>query len=98
MKKQPFSWIAVGIGGLIALVVLKFGPLSDQTDAALPLLTALLLCEFGALVTAAGAYVGFRAWLPHRSDALGLLLAVLCLGLALGFLWLGLEIWSGLST
>jgi hypothetical protein len=93
MNQSKFSWIALGIGGFVALLLLRFGP-SGGEEQALPLLTSLFLAEFGFLVSAAGAYLGYRSHAGERRTPLFWLTPLACLLLALGFAWLGLTIWS----
>jgi hypothetical protein len=95
MKKQTFPWIALGLGTLLAMILLRFGAAEGQQAAALPLLTTLFLCEFGLLVCIAGAYMGTRVWLTERSAWLSLLPPIACGALAIGFAWTGLALWQG---
>ena len=94
MNKAHFSWIALGIGIVIAMLLMRFGAPGADGKPGLPLLTTLFLAEFGFVVSAGGAYFGFRQ-LPGRARSLAALLPpIACLLLALGFAWLGLGIWS----
>ena len=94
MNKTHFSWIALGIGGLIAMILLRFGATGQTGEPELPLLTSLFLAEFGFLVTGAGAIIGIKAWLVERPGLLFLLSPVACALLALAFAWLGFAIWG----
>ncbi len=96
MIKAPFPWIALGVGLLLLLLLLGTGALPLIREGRdLPLLTQLIMAEFGFFLTAIGAYksiVAARAegWRP----ALMLVLAG-CVSLAVAFVWLGLRLWPG---
>ncbi len=96
MIKAPFPWIALGVGLLLLLLLLGTGALPSLREGRdLPLLTQLIMAEFGFFLTAIGAYrsvVQARAagWRP----ALVLVLAG-CVLLAVAFLWLGVQLWPG---
>jgi hypothetical protein len=94
MNRLPFSWAALGLGSLIAMVVLRFGWTGIEGEQELPLLTTLFLAEFGFLVTAAGAILGSRAWRARQERMLALLPPATCGILAIGFAWVGVAIWS----
>jgi len=94
MKQQPYSWIALGVAGLIALILLRFGPGNAAEGSGLPLLTSLFLAEFGFLVSAVGAVLGIRAWFSGSAGMAILLSGIACALLAVGFGWTGLAIWS----
>ena len=82
----PFPWLALGIGLLIALLQLGAG---DR----LPLLTRLIVAEFGFFLTLIGAGLALRDLRAGGLRATLLLAAVGCGLLAAGFLWLGLQLW-----
>lgn len=91
--KHTFPLLASVLGMLLALALARAGV--SSSEPLLPLLTLLFMCEFGFVVTAAGTWIGIRAWLVDRGR-LGILLpAISCLLLALGFLYVGLSLWGG---
>jgi hypothetical protein len=59
----------------------------------MPLLTALLMCEFGFLVTAIAAGIGLRDLVRQGMSAATLLLLAGNLVLAANFLRMGLMFW-----
>jgi hypothetical protein len=96
--KLPFSWVALGVGLLIALVLLKTGALAPEAARSLPLLTLLIVTEFGFFLTAIGAGLAIRS-LVSQGFNVGLALALAgCVALAGGFLWLGLQLWPAGGT
>ena len=93
MKKNAFPLLASGIGLVLALLLARSTSGIDS-EPLLPPLTLLFISEFGFLLTAAGAWIGGRAWLAQRSQLRMLPAAVGCLALALAFLYFGLGLWS----
>jgi hypothetical protein len=91
--KLPFPWVALGLGLLIALLLVKTGALAPEATRSLPLLTLLIVTEFGFFLTAIGAGLAIRSLVAHGFNvALSMALAG-CAVLAGGFLWLGLQLW-----
>jgi hypothetical protein len=91
--KLPFSWVALGVGLLIALLLLKTGALAPEAARSLPLLTLLMVAEFGFFLTAIGAGVAIRQMVSQGFDAALSVALSGCTALAGGFLWLGLRLW-----
>ncbi len=91
----PFVWIALGLGLLLALVLLTTGALADDAERALPLLTQLMIAEFGFFLTAIGAGAGLRASRAGGFTAAQAIAVAGCVLLAGGFLWLGVRLWPG---
>lgn len=92
--KLPFPWLALGLGLVIALVLLVGGALAAPQARALPLLTLLIVTEFGFFLSAIGALLSLRKHPGGRSVAV-LAAGFGCLLLAGGFFWLGLQLWPG---
>lgn len=93
--KRSFPWLALAIGLLLALLLIRFTPLNPDAEWTLPLLTALLISEFGFVVTTVATVVGIR---EVMSQGLALRTALLVAGnllLAIGFLTMGLSLWPG---
>lgn len=93
MGKLPFSWLALGLGLLVALGLAGSGALGPATGYRLPVLTLLIVSEFGFFLTAIGAGVGVNRLLAGGLRGSLLLAVVGCAVLAAGFLWLGLQLW-----
>ena len=45
--KLPFPWVALGVGLLIAGLLVQAGALQSEGGRSLPLLTQLIVAEFG---------------------------------------------------
>jgi len=53
--KQTYAALALGVGLALSLILLVFGPPAADDALRLPLLTSLLVCEVGFIITASGA-------------------------------------------
>ena len=93
--KLPFAWVALGVGLLVALVLVQTGALEPETERSLPLLTQLIVTEFGFFLTAIGAGTAVRGMLRGGFQPALLIAVAGCVLLAAGFLWLGLKLWPG---
>jgi hypothetical protein len=95
MKKQVFPWIALSLGLLLMVALLGSGALRPPDEHGLPLLTMLIVAEFGFFLTAIGAWIGSSV-LSKQGIRISLLITTLACGLlAVGFLFLGLRLWPG---
>ncbi len=93
--QRSFPWLALGLGLLLALLLIRFGPTAD--GGGLPLLTALLISEFGFLLTAIAAGIGVRGLLGQGARAVCIFLLACNALLAVYFLRTGLALWPGVS-
>ncbi len=96
--KRFFPWLALGLGLVTGLLLMRFGPLSPQQDIQLPLLTALILNEFAFILNVIAAGMGVRDLLAQGLDLRRILVLLGNLILAVAFLWLGIEMWPGSSS
>lgn len=95
MKTQAFPWIALSLGLLVAVTLLGGGALRPADEYALPLLTLMIVNEFGFFLTAIGAGIGIHS-LSKQGIRVSLLVTTLaCCVLAAGFLYLGFRLWPG---
>ena len=94
MNRTVLPWIAAGIGLVLALVLFQGGA-AQPGGGGLPLLTALLVAEFGFFVSAGGCYLAYRQWAAHQGGNLAIAASGLaCTALGVGFLVTGLSIWN----
>lgn len=91
----PFPWLALGLGLVIAMVLISAGALGPEAGRGLPLLTLLMAAEFGFFLNAIGAGLAVRQMLQQGLNAGVILSASGCAVLAVGFAWLGLQLWPG---
>ena len=92
--QRSYPWLALGVGLLLALLLMRFAPAGA---GGMPLLTALLISEFGFLLTAIAAAVSLRDLLRKGFRAVCLLLLAGNVLLAVNFLRLGLLLWPDAS-
>ena len=95
--KKSIPWLTLGIGLFLALLLLRFSPLSASTGFILPMLTALLMSELGFILTAIGTGISVRDVLKY---GVKLRLAALLIGnllLALYFINQGFSLWAELG-
>lgn len=96
--KRAFPWIAIAIGLTIILALFGLHPLSAGTTPKLPLLTALLMAEFGFLVNAAAFIFGIQHYFAGGSTKTGLLLLPVNFLLAVYLLLAGFKLWPGFTS
>jgi hypothetical protein len=98
MGKLTFPWLALGMGLLVAAGLLVSGVLSPEADYDLPLLTMLIVNEFGFFVTAIGAGIGINTLLRDGVQPPMLMVTIGCAVMAAGFLYLAIRLWPGMSA
>ena len=98
MGKLTFPWLALGMGLLVVAGLLLSGALSPEGNYELPLLTMLIVNEFGFFVTAIGAGVGINALIKDGSQPSLLMVVIACALMAAGFLYLAIKLWPGMSS
>ena len=90
-----FPWLALGLGLLIALVLIFSGAIGSETERRLPLLFLLMIAEFGFFLNLIGAWLAVRQVVQQGVSQGAILSASGCTVLAIGFAWLGLQLWPG---
>ena len=98
MGKMTFPWLAMGMGLLVAVGLVASGVLSPEADYDLPLLTMMIVNEFGFFVTAIGAGIGINTLLKNGLQATLLMVTSACCLMAAGFLFLAIRLWPGMSA
>lgn len=93
MKSYNFPYIALSLGLLLMLVVMKGSEIRDDGMTALPVLTMLVISEFAFFVTAAGAYIGIRHSLSTGIKPVYTIITALCILVSVRFLFLGIDLW-----
>ncbi|MDH5219547.1 MAG: hypothetical protein OEX19_17705 [Gammaproteobacteria bacterium] len=93
MKKIAFPYIALVLGFVLMLVVVKGSEFDSQGATTIPLLTLLAINEFALIVTAIGGFLEIRKMLTTGVKLFGVLTAVLCLLLSIRFLFIGIDLW-----
>ncbi len=93
MTNFTYPQLAFGMGLLVAVGLLKSGALGPAEGYDLPMLTMLIVNEFGFFVTAIGAGVGINAMMGKRVSPSGLFFVITNAIMALLFLYLGIRLW-----
>lgn len=91
--KLPFPWVALGVGLVLTLLLMQTGALQPQPERSLPLLTQLIITEFGFFLTAIGAAMAVRVMVSRGLNLPSLIAAAGCGLLSAAFLWLGVRLW-----
>ena len=91
--KVRYPWLALGLGLILALLSLFFGNAGTSEARKLPLLTLLLMSEFGFLLTAVAAGICARDLWKQGLGAQVVLLFAGNAALAANFAWMGLALW-----
>lgn len=92
--KKSITWLTLGIGLFLALILFRFNPLSASSGFSLPMLTALLMSEFGFIITVIGAGISVRDVLKQGVELRPAALLIGNLLLALNFINQGLSLWA----
>ncbi len=93
MTKDTFPFIAAMLGLVLTVIVFKGSGQGDDGKTLIPLLTLLLMCEFGAIVTAIGSYLGGKKLLSIRKISGHTAVSILCVVLCIQFVIRGFQIW-----
>ncbi len=93
--KLSFPWLALGLGLTLAVILMMSAAASPASQPALPLLTQLVMAEFGFFVTVIGAGQAIQMGLAQGYSFALLTVIAGCSLLSVGFLWLGISLWPG---
>lgn len=93
MKKHLYPYIALAIGLILSLIVMQGSVVDAQGITRIPLLTLLIISEFGFFATAIGVYIGVRHLMAIGINWPYLILVVFNGLFALRFLLMGLALW-----
>ena len=98
MGNLGFPGLALGLGLLVAVGLVFSGALSADGRYDLPLLTMLIVNEFGFFVTAIGAGVGINMMARSGVKQPLLTVVITCGILAAGFLYVAIRLWPGMAA
>ena len=93
MTKDNFPFIAAILGLVLTVIVFKGSGLGEDGKTLIPLLTLLLVSEFGAIVTAIGAYLGGKNFLDTKKVTGHTAVTILCAVLCVQFVIHGFRLW-----
>ena len=95
MTRSNFPFIALALGLFLMGVLFKTGAADPETESVLPLLTVLIISEFGFIVTAAAVYFGARTLAKSGIDIVLGIVTLVCAMLAVEFMLIGFRHWPG---
>ena len=95
MNKGNFPFIALALGLALMGVLYKTGATDPGTELLLPLLTVLIISEFGFIVMAVAVFLGGQTLVKNGFDIVLAVVTLLCGMLGVEFLLVGLEHWPG---
>ncbi len=93
MKKTVYPYIALVLGLCLLATLLASSIVAPDGKPALPLLTLLIISEFGFFVTGIGAVVGIMAINKSQRKVMLALTSLACGAMAVRFMLLGIEFW-----
>ncbi len=76
-------------------VLIKTGAADPDAELVLPLLTVLIISEFGFIVMAVGVFLGGQALVKYGFEIVLAIVTLLCGMLGVEFMVIGLEHWPG---
>lgn len=92
--KKSLPWLGLGVGLVLSLLLFRFSPVNTSSQFTLPLLMALLMAEFGFIITAIAAGISLKDVLKQANKIGSITLLVGNLVLAINFVNQGLVLWS----
>lgn len=93
IKNKPFSLIAIILGLPLLVLLIKSAPEFAGGEPKLPLLTMLIVSEFGFFVTAIGAFTAIKTILNTGMNQFFVASAIFCAGLSIKFMLIGISYW-----
>ena len=93
MSTRNFPVIALALAVFIHLLLYMSTTPDASGQTILPLLTLLIIAEFGFIVSIIGAYVSGSQQLKDGLTATGILITLLCAVLAISLMRKGFELW-----
>ena len=91
--KQTYAALALGVGLALSLILLVFASPVAGAERRLPLLTSLLVCEVGFIVTAIGAGLAIHQLIQKPVWSARVWLMIGNLLLAINFARVALVLW-----
>lgn len=95
MTKSNFPFIALALGLFLMGILFKTGAADPDTELVLPLLTVLIISEFGFIVTAIAVFLGGQTLLKNGFDIVLAIVTLICGMLAVEFMLVGIRHWPG---
>ena len=93
MTKSNFPFIAFALGLFLMGILVKTGAANPAADLVLPLLTVLIISEFGFIVMAIAVFLGGQTLVKKGFDIVLAIVTLLCGMLGIEFMVIGIEHW-----
>ena len=93
IQKSPFSLIAFILGLILLILLIKSAPEVAGGEPKLPLLTMLIVSEFGFVVNAIGAFTAVRSLITTGMNQFIIAGAICCTALSIKFMMIGISYW-----
>ena len=95
MNKSNFPFIAFGLGLFLMGILIKTGATDPAADLVLPLLTVLIISEFGFIIMATAVFVGGRTLVKSGFEIVLAIVTLLCGMMGVEFMVIGIGHWPG---
>ena len=93
MKTYNYPYLALGLGAVLLIIIMKGSETDAEGVTMLPLLTLLIINECAFFLTAAAVYIGIRRLMTTGFQAMYSATVVVCLLLSIQFMLLGVKLW-----
>ena len=93
LQQTPFSLIAFVLGIILLVLLIKSAPEVVGGEPKLPLLTMLIVSEFGFVVNAIGVFTAIKTMLNTGINQYLLAGAICCSALSVKFMMIGISYW-----
>ena len=93
LQKTPFSLIAIVLGIMLLVLLITSAPEITGGEPKLPLLTLLIVSEFGFMVNAIGVFTAIKTLINTGTNQFIIASAICCTLLAVKFMMIGISYW-----
>jgi hypothetical protein len=95
MNKSNFPFIAFGLGLFLMGILIKTGATDPGSELVLPLLTVLIISEFGFIIMAVAVFLGAQTLAKNGFEIVLAIAILLCGMLGVEFMLIGIAHWPG---
>jgi len=95
VTESNFPFIALGLALFLMGVLVTTGAASPGAENVLPLLTVLIISEFGFIICAIAVYLGGQTLLKQGFDVVLAVVTLVCGMLGVEFMLIGIAHWPG---
>jgi len=95
VNKTNFPFIALALGFFLMGTLFTTGAADPDTELMLPLLTVLIISEFGFILSAIAVFFGGQTLVTNGFDIVLAVVTLMCGMLAVEFMLIGIQHWPG---